>query len=81
MTDLVVIIALLIFIGAREAFHISMINKLIDKLMSRNYYDYQLSEAVTQNINKEVVKSEPKFQASVDNELYKQELDSLTNII
>jgi tRNA(His) 5'-end guanylyltransferase len=43
-----VIVALLVGTGVREYFFWRETQKLINKLMSRNYYDYQYNERVKQ---------------------------------
>lgn len=41
-------IYLLIYIAVRELFFMHTMNKLTNKLMSRNYQDYQFSETMNQ---------------------------------
>lgn len=41
-----VVIALLAFILIRELFFMHSLNKLLNKFMSRNYYDFKIAEEV-----------------------------------
>lgn len=43
--DLPIIVGLLVFVGFREWYWSRQVHKLIDKLMSRNYYEYKQAES------------------------------------
>lgn len=50
--DQVIIAILLCVIVILEILHQLHIHKLVNKVMSRNYYDYKVSETVDNTINK-----------------------------
>lgn len=60
------LIALAIFTIAREVYFQYTINKLINKLMSRNYLDYEMSQSAP---NRTKPKPSVKATASVDEDL------------
>lgn len=48
MIDTSVVVILLLYIAVRECFYIYSSNKLLDKLMSRNYSEYQWTKNMAQ---------------------------------
>lgn len=84
MNEFAIIIALLVFIIVREILHTTLVNKLVDKLMSRNFYDYKVSEAVGAELNNKkvgVVNQPQQFQTMQHDPEFEQALGSLTNLV
>ena len=50
---LVTLLLLLAYIGVREAFYLFTVNKLVNKLMSRNYHDYEFAKNVDKTMQQE----------------------------
>lgn len=48
-----VIVGLLLFIAIRELFHIYTTHQLLNKLMSRNYHEFQVSTQVGKPVKEE----------------------------
>jgi hypothetical protein len=81
--DLVMPVILLTFIALREWQQQRLVNKLIDKLMSRNYYDYKVSGAIV-DINKrdaEDVKTRQRLQTISEQQELQQELGSMSGLV
>lgn len=79
-SELILTMTLLVFILFKEWLHQRHVNKLIDKLMSRNYYDYTVS-GVAADINKkqsEDVKTRQRLQTIEQDQLLQQELGSIS---
>ena len=68
-----IIVALLVFIAIRETFFLITTHRLINKIMSTNYRDFQLSS----NPGRMDTEVKPKFDDPQDDE----DLGSLTGIL
>ena len=59
MTEHTTIYALLCFMVVRECFYIYSSNKLLDKLMSRNYNEYEWTRNLKKTLEPQTPKQEP----------------------
>ena len=66
------VVILLTYIVGREIFYLYTVNKLMNKLMSRNYHEFKMAE----NVGKT---TQPKIQATLNEEMH-EDLGALVNI-
>lgn len=76
--NILVILGLIGFIIVQQVYFLHVIGKLINKLMSRNYYDYRLSEEVSTD---KIVSASDGLQEVPIDPLLQQELDSISNLV
>jgi len=70
-----IILLLMVFICVRELMFLHQLNKLVNKLMSKNYYDYKISEAVTDKV------LEPKPFKAPEEEQFNADLEALNSMM